>query len=73
MKTNYHFVYFLDLREARNIPNWHCYGIFTDRYMGKVDFDLKSGQYCYLSDSTLLYSAAMLKEISDFVDQLNKQ
>lgn len=72
MKTVFEVIYFLNNNDSGNKTIWLCYDAFTDRYMGNVKYHTPFKLYCYFSDRTLPYNPAMLRNITDFVTQLNK-
>jgi hypothetical protein len=72
MKTEYRYIKFeLALTQPPKTSVWFCLNIETGSVLGKVKYYPAWRQYCYFPQSATVFNDGCLRDIADFLGQLD--
>lgn len=70
LKTQYKFIHF---EQAQYITDtWYCFNNRKKTILGTIEFDSGWNQWVYCPHENTTYSSGCLKDIVDFITQLDK-
>lgn len=72
MKDHYQYIHFVKVAEKPKTAVYHCLNNSTDDKLGEVYWYPAWRQYCYFPSAYAVYSAGCLKDIQDFIEQLER-
>ncbi len=73
MQTRYEYLVFEKAaQQPPKTSSWECKNIRSGTMLGVVKWYGSWRQYCYFPTVQAVYSAGCLKDIADFLEQLNK-
>ena len=73
MKTEYKYIHFVKVKGNPKTSIWICRNNKSNTDLGEVKWYGQWRQYCYFPDGMSVYNIDCLKDIIDFVNQLNKE
>lgn len=72
IKSIYEYLHFVKTEDKPKTSVWSC-RTRTDVELGEVKWFTSWRQYCYFPLTQAVYSNGCLKDIADFLEQLNKK
>ncbi len=72
MNTEYKHIHFVKMADTPKTSVWECRNNISYDKIGEVKWYSTWRRYCYLAESSV-YSVGCLKDIIDFINQVNTQ
>ena len=72
MKTEYKYIYFEVVEEKPKTKVWGCYNKRTKNILAFVKWYPVWRQYCFFSEQQTVFNTSCLKDVAEFLDQLNE-
>jgi hypothetical protein len=71
MNTKYQYIRFLEEHTTGKTSKWSCLNNKSDDCLGMVRWDGGWRQYVFWPEDCCMFSNGCLRDIADFLDQLN--
>jgi hypothetical protein len=72
LKTHYQYIHFFKLADKPKTSVWSCKNNRSGDKLGEIKWHSPWRQYCYFPTVQAVYNTGCLKDISDFLEQLEK-